>query len=324
MEVLTETMGALAEKGQDGTFVIIEDADQPDQFVQFKLHDGVVYGEVGSRQWVEPYKPLAEDAVIALRRLGFTGGGPQQNYSVDGLPVDALALARLTEELFHTGYGRRTGLDLVVSTNNEALYARLEGHGAWVGRLMSDELDRVKPVDLDDVERLLRRRSCRVFKDQETGWLMTFWDWDDTLGTEVKVWFRVEAEGKVLRISGGPDRPIRGKRRWPQVIRACNDWNCDQRWPKAYLNAVKFGREDFGWVETSVDIPVTAGMHRRLVEEVVDEAVGATLRFFRFLNEKLDWSAAVATARPGGPAAGPVEPGRRSAARGAATRTVSD
>ena len=142
MEVLTETMGALAEKGQEGTFVIIEDADQPDQFAQFKHHDGVVYGEVGSRQWVEPYQPLAEDAVIALGRLGFTGGGPQQNYSVDGLPVDALALARLPEELFHTGYGRRTGLDLVVSTNNEALYALLEGHGAWVGRLMSDELDR--------------------------------------------------------------------------------------------------------------------------------------------------------------------------------------
>ena len=79
------------------------------------------------------------------------------------------------------------------------------------------------------------------------------------------------------------------------IISACNDWNCDQRWPKAYLNAVKFGRQDFGWVETSVDIPVGAGMHRRLVEEVVDEAVGATLRFFRFLNEKLDWSTVVAT-----------------------------
>lgn len=297
MEVLNVAMAALVEKGQERTFVVIEDADHPDQFVQYELHDGVVVGEVGSRQWVEPYHPLSADAEVALGVLGFVGGAPQHNYVRDGLPVDAIALARLTEELFEAGYGRRNGLDVVISTNSEEVYALLEGQGAWVGRLLSGDRLVVKPLDLGDIERLLERRKCRVFRDQQAGGLMTYWGWDATLGTEVKVFINVGAEGEVLRISATADRPACGRRRWAELLRICNEWNNEVRWPRAYLNTGRHQGKDFGWVETSVDIPISTGIHPAFVEDLLDRVIPANLRFFSFVHEKVDWSTLPGTTR---------------------------
>ena len=290
MEVLDVAIAALIEKGQERSFVFIEDADSPDQFVQFQLHDGVVRGEVGSRQWVEPFRPLPVDAEVALGRLGFVGGAPQHNYACDGLPADAIAMARLTEELFDAAYRRSKGLDVVISTNSEEVFALLEGQGAWVGQLLTGDRLVVKPLDMADVERLLKRRKCRVFRDQETGGLMTFWGWDQTLGTEVKVFINIEADGEVLRISATSDRPARGRRRWAELLRVCNEWNTEVRWPRAYLSTGRHEGRDIGWVETSMDIPIATGIHRAFVEDLLDRVMPANLRFFSFVNEKVDWS----------------------------------
>jgi hypothetical protein len=73
--------------------------------VLFQLHIGRVYGEVGSRQWTEPEEPLPAAAVNALALLGFIGGGPEKNYSKDGLASSATELAELADWLFVTAYG---------------------------------------------------------------------------------------------------------------------------------------------------------------------------------------------------------------------------
>jgi hypothetical protein len=69
------------------------------------MHDDGVSGEVGSRQWKEPERPLLGAAVEALGRLGFVGGGPERNFARDGLPRSAAKLAKLTDTLLRTAYG---------------------------------------------------------------------------------------------------------------------------------------------------------------------------------------------------------------------------
>ena len=294
MEALKLTTEALVSQGQDRTYVVVENADRPDEYVQLQLHDNIVYAEVGSRQWAEPFVPLSDDAIIALGQMGFTGGGPKQNYVRDGLPRDPGELALLVEKLFQAAYGRGAGLSVVVSTNSADVHGVLKDHGCWVGRLMSDELTKVEPLNLDAVERLLGRRGCTVFRQQDTGRLMTFWGWDDELGSGVNLYFSAESDGAILRISGVNDRPLRGKRRSAEVLRAINEWNGNQRWPKAYLLPVEKDGKAYGWVETSLDIPVGAGVHRAMVEDLVDTAVGATLHFYRYMNERIDWSTVAA------------------------------
>lgn len=87
-------------------FIIFEDPDEDSQFVQFKISNGVIYGEVGSRQWQGDGdgRPLSDAGEPALMRMGFTHGGRAKNYCQNNLPADATYLARLTEKLFTTAY----------------------------------------------------------------------------------------------------------------------------------------------------------------------------------------------------------------------------
>lgn len=297
MEALKETMGALVEKGQELTFVIIENVDHPDEFVQYQLHGGVVYGEVSSRQWDPPGVPLSSGAVIALGKLGFASGGAMKNFSCDGLALDPAKLARLAEKLFQAAYGRGPAVDVVVHTNNPDVFELLKQRGCWVGRLLAEPDRTVRPLDLGDIESFLRSRGCVMLRNQQSGSLMTFWGWDDDLGTEVKIWFSVEADGQVLRILGSGDRPLRGKRRWPEALRACNEWNSNKRWPMAYLSPADLRGKTFGWIMTSMEVPIRTGIHRPMVEDIVDTAVTATLDCYRYLHQELDWSTVTALRR---------------------------
>src|ERR1022692_1617152 len=85
-------------------YVVFEVSGHPSEYVQFQLHSGRIYGEVGSRQWNEPEQPLSATAVEALTRLGFTGGGPEQNFSNDGLASSSAQLAELADRLFKAAY----------------------------------------------------------------------------------------------------------------------------------------------------------------------------------------------------------------------------
>ncbi len=78
-------------------YLTFEVAGASDEYVQFMVRNGLVYCEVGSRQWTEPERPLSAAAVAALTQFGVTGGGPERNYAKDGLPRSKTELSVLTE-----------------------------------------------------------------------------------------------------------------------------------------------------------------------------------------------------------------------------------
>jgi hypothetical protein len=98
--LLTTFLAHAKERG----YIVIGVLGRSEEYVQFMVHDDRVSGEVGSRQWSEPERPLPGAAVRALGRLGFVGGGPERNFARDGLPRSAAKLAKLTDTLLRTAY----------------------------------------------------------------------------------------------------------------------------------------------------------------------------------------------------------------------------
>ena len=83
---------------EHGEYILIEDVSRPDEYVQFEHHDGILYAEVGSREWDCAQcgnVPLGADAVWALSLAGFLAGGRRRNYSKDGVTDSPLRLAAL-------------------------------------------------------------------------------------------------------------------------------------------------------------------------------------------------------------------------------------
>jgi hypothetical protein len=290
IQLLTEAFQVLLDEGAERAFVVIENADAPDEFVQVQLHDGAVYGEVGSREWDEPARPLGDAAVIRLGRANFRGGGPEHNYCRDGLPTAARPLANLVDRLFAAAYGPRREVDYVLGTNSHAVENWLRETGRWFRELPQRDDHAPRPLSLGVVRDFLQSRNLKVFHDAK-GDLMTFWGWDEDLGSEVKVWFKVECEGNLYRIAATNDRPVR-RESWDRVIRACNRWNDEHRWPKAYLS--NLGQDPdgqvFGWVETGLDLPAATGVHRAFIEDYTEALIKSNLEFFAWMNSEVGWA----------------------------------
>ena len=128
---LTSVFQAFLDHATDNTFVTIEEPDN-DQFVQYKLYQSALYGEVGSREWQAPElcRPLSADARERLAAHGFTHGGPERNYCRDDLARSAPYLADLTLALFEAGYGAIPRTPPQVSSDVAAVIRWVDEYGA--------------------------------------------------------------------------------------------------------------------------------------------------------------------------------------------------
>jgi hypothetical protein len=114
----TRIFQCFLESALETQFVIFESGDSVDEFVQFKLNNRILYGEVGSREWAAPEerRPLGTEARDSLAGLGFTHGGPERNYICDNLAQSAPYVADLYLRLQVAAYGRLPA-DLSVKSN---------------------------------------------------------------------------------------------------------------------------------------------------------------------------------------------------------------
>lgn len=105
---LLEGLQRFLDSATDRQFLVVIDGHEGDQFVQFQRRNGILYGEVGSREWtsdVDSGRRIDDDATARLAAFGFTGGGPKHNFGRDRLAQSAPYLAELTLELFEAAYG---------------------------------------------------------------------------------------------------------------------------------------------------------------------------------------------------------------------------
>lgn len=172
---VTHLMQCFLDTAEEREFVILENEDAGDEYVQFKLNNRILYAEVGSREWAkaDDCRPLDAGARARVADLGFTHGGPQRNYICDNIAQSAPYLADLWLRLAVAAYGS-VPESLTVISNVEAVVElagpigrRLGGTSPTFGRNRHKEL-RTAPVKSPSpglkfrVERALRSNFAQI------------------------------------------------------------------------------------------------------------------------------------------------------------------
>jgi Putative bacterial sensory transduction regulator len=288
IEVLNGSLTAFVAEPRDEAYMLIENADRPDDFVQFIFHDGgILFGEVGSHGWSDEPDQLPEKACAGLVKLGFTGGGRRRNFRNDGLPHDPQFLAELVEKAFAVAYS--PGLkDYVFATTDVRTQAWLQETNTWT-RVLGGIDPASRPINVDRglIKEVLDSHGLHLFADSK-GDFMTFWGYEPEVDTEVKIWFKLDGEDEdVYRISATGDRPL-PRKAWNQATQLCNAWNSEHRWPKASVLKLKRDDRSVAFVELNADIPVRHGASRRMLDDFTGRVVHGTFEFFRWLHEHRD------------------------------------
>ena len=241
IEFFERILDTFLAQSRQKAYLVFAVAEDRDEYVQFALHADGILGEVGSRQWVEPDRPLSAAAIEGLASLGFTGGGAEKNYARRGLPRSAADLAKLTDTLFRTAYGVDDGFSAVVNEMN----------------LNDITLPRAEPLTAAMVEDHFRGKQVTFLRDQDDNYRLDF----DCAGSEhpVVVWVCGEGEGNmVVHVMGfGAHRPVPADR--SAALERCNEWNREHRWPKAVVE------DGDAWqIVVHSDIDLTTGINRPL------------------------------------------------------------
>ncbi len=273
IEFFEDLLDTFLARSKEKGYIVFEAAGHPDEYVQYKLHGGRVYGEVGSRQWTEPERPLPAPAVEGLERIGFTGGGPEKNFAKDGLPASKAELAVLADSLFRTAYDLDEEFSPVVREVN----------------LQDVTPPRAEPFTREMIEADLCQRGVHFLRDEDGDFRVDL----NCEGSpeQVIVWLVAEGDGDTTyRITGlAPHRPVPST--WAEALERCNAWNREHRWPKA----VVFGGEDDWRIVGHCDIDLAAGVTRPQIASVTNRTVDGILEFWTWLAPPVD-----ATAPAGG------------------------
>lgn len=278
-ELIRNVLQVFLAEPVDRTFLTIQSADDPDDYVQFIFHDGgMLYGEVGSHGWGDASVPLDDSAARALMKLGFTGGGRRSNFKSDTLAQDPEWLAALVERAFRAAYMPHRLTDPVFATTHPKTQLWLEKMQAWTRVPELPATRRLTYVTSDGIREVLERRGLKVFTDSEGGH-MAVWGWEPDYGTEVKLWFRLEDDDQVYRISAASDRPV-PLDSWATAKERCNEWNSRHRWPTAAMHVITEGEPEVGYLELAAHFPVGCGASVCMLDNFTTRVVQGIFEFF--------------------------------------------
>ncbi len=253
--LLTAFLSHARERG----YIVLGVLGQADEYVQFMVHGDLVWGEVGSRQWSEPERPLLEPAVEALGRLGFTGGGPERNFAREGLPRSAAKLARLTDTLLRTAYDLDEDFSPVVH----------EIH------LNDVTLPRAEPFTREMIAAHLRDHATHFLRDEDGDFRVEL-DLPGG-GGRIVLWFVADGkDGKIYHVHAHPPEG-QGPPTRTEALERCNTWNRQHRWPKACV----MDAEDGTWrIVLGADIDLSPGITRSLFDTFTERTVGSMIEFW--------------------------------------------
>ena len=246
-------------RAKDGGHICFGVLGRSDNYVQFKVLGDGICGEVGSRQWSEPERPLPAAAVEALSQLGFTGGGPEKNYAKSGLPKSAADLSALADQ------GLRAAYDLD------------EDFSPVVHEIHLNDVTppRAEPFTQEMIVDHLRDHGVHFLRDE---------DGDCRLELEIPeggghtvVWLVADGDAKAVYHIHATAPECPGGTTRPEALEACNSWNREHRWPKACV----IDRDDGDWrIILAADIDLTPGVTRPLFDRFTEHAVTGILSFW--------------------------------------------
>jgi hypothetical protein len=142
----------------------------------------------------------------------------------------------------------------------------------------------ITPLSPEMITDHLERNDLKFAIDQDGDYLVDFAAFAEG-APEVRVWLTIEGANEdifVIRVIG--QRPV-PKTLWPQLVAACNQWNMEKRYPKAFLFIPADTAELFGQVHLEGQFPLAAGVTQPQLDEFISTIIGTGFSFWHWLLE---------------------------------------
>lgn len=135
------------------------------------------------------------------------------------------------------------------------------------------------------LEAFLARYNYKYLVSPRNGDIVIRFDYDDVADACLTATFFVAGEPKeAYQIT--VENTLRVPRAdWDRYTALCNRWNATHVWPKAFLEIPKAGHETTT-VTLEMAIPLAAGIHQELLEEVSRSALTSSVAFWHWIKDE--------------------------------------
>jgi len=136
------------------------------------------------------------------------------------------------------------------------------------------------------VERFLKGKDVKYLVDSDGDFQVRF-GYDDDWGCGLDIWLTIQGQdADVYTIRAHADRRV-PRDQWGQAIMMCNTWNCEKRWPKAYLHVGDAESDSTGEIilEEQLDTG-DAGIHQELLDHLTLTIIAGCHLFWTWAHQE--------------------------------------
>jgi hypothetical protein len=142
----------------------------------------------------------------------------------------------------------------------------------------------ITPLSREMIKDHLERNDLKFMIDQDGDFRVDFAAFADG-APETTVWITIEGANEdifVIRVIG---QKAVAKTMWPQLVAACNQWNMEKRYPKAFLFIPSDTSELFGQIHLEGQFPLAAGVTQPQLDEFISTVIGTGFSFWQWLTD---------------------------------------
>lgn len=143
----------------------------------------------------------------------------------------------------------------------------------------------VKKFDRSMIENYLKSRNLKYLVDSDDDYRVEF-AYSESTGCELTVLLiAAGAKREIYQILVLSDKRI-PKKDWGQAIMACNTWNKEKRWPKAYLYVSDPSKDSVGMIMLEGQIDLEKGIHQELFDDFTDTIIVTANSFWEWAHKE--------------------------------------
>lgn len=135
------------------------------------------------------------------------------------------------------------------------------------------------------IEKVIRARNWKFLVDSDGDFRVRF-AYDDDTGCEMDLYLGAEgSQSSIYTIRVTTSKHI-AKSQWDRALTACNTWNREKRWPKAYLDVRDPSVDTTGTIILEHGIELKTGIHQELLHDLTMTVWAAANRFWTWATKE--------------------------------------
>ncbi len=143
----------------------------------------------------------------------------------------------------------------------------------------------VQKFTRDMIEKHLRARNLHFLRDSDGDFCVEFAR-DADSGRELTMWLMAQGKNQdIYTIRIDADRPFT-RNDWGRAMMLCNTWNCDKRWPKAYLYVRDWEKDQVGEIKLEDNVDLGVGVHQELLDDITSTIFTGACLFWEWMAKE--------------------------------------